>query len=241
MSSDSESQLELVWLAASIILNFFRQVFCLHGFIIFVAISKWKWNVSIHSSIYEAQRSSQQTHLDEVTGKHSCRFYFDETTANRIATCAAPLLKTLIITWTHGWWVEVQCHNFHPHAHCSVPSFKASSSMINGKSGGSTTASLKPTALVHSSELLTCAWAWICIWLCELVWWLVGVCRGVNPVTQPLAMFVFKVNESLPLSAARICFSKECPPAPVNIGLACNTRTPQASWSPQNRPIKRTY
>lgn len=77
---------------------------------------------------------------------------------------------------------------------------------------------------MHSSELLTCAWAWICIWLCELVWCLVGVCRGVNPVTQPLAMFVFKVNESLPPSAARILFSKECPPASVDMGLACHTR-----------------
>lgn len=77
---------------------------------------------------------------------------------------------------------------------------------------------------MHSSELLTCAWAWICIWLCELVWCLVGVYRGVNPVTQPLAMFVFKVNESLPPSAARILFSKECPPASVDMGLACHTR-----------------
>lgn len=91
-------------------------------------------------------------------------------------------------------------------------------------SGRSTTASLKLTALMHSSELLTCAWAWICIWLCELVWCLVGVCQGVNPVTQPLAMFVFKVNESLPPSAARILCSKECPLASVDMGLACHTR-----------------
>lgn len=108
--------------------------------------------------------------------------------------------------------------------HCIFPLSQASFFLINGNSGRSTTASLKLTALMHSSELLTCAWAWICIWLCELVWCLVGVCRGVNPVTQPLAMFVFKVNESLPPSAARILFSKECPPASVDMGLACHTR-----------------
>lgn len=123
--------------------------------------------------------------------------------------------------------MNAQCHYFHPHACCSLRTAslpQASFLLINGNSGRSTTASLKLTALMHSSELLTCAWAWIWIWLCELVWCLVGVCRGVNPVTQPLAMFVFKVNESLPPSAARILFSKECPPASVDMGLACHTR-----------------
>lgn len=63
----------------------------------------------------------------------------------------------------------------------------------------------------------------------------------MNPVTQPLAMFIFKVNESLLLSALRICFLKECPPALLNIGLACHTRTPQTGCSPKSRPFMRTY
>lgn len=108
--------------------------------------------ILIHSSIYEPLQNSQQTHLADVTWKHSCGFYFDETTVNCIVTCcAAPLLKTLVITWTNGWLVDAQCHYFHSHAHYSLHTAgylhsKLLFFMINGKRGGSTAASLKVTA-----------------------------------------------------------------------------------------------